>query len=293
MAPMAKKNSTPWTAKIARWRIWVQAGFLMVWLDPLMLRMHTVCSPVFHCYSCPLATFACPIGILANFSAIHVFPFLAVGTLAIVGVLLGSFICGWVCPFGFIQDLIGKIPTRKFELPAWMGATRYVVLVVFVLAIPYFYGEGNALFFCRLCPAGALEAAVPYTASTAIAGGPIAWPTATKGIILVVMVVAMLFTWRPWCTLFCPLGAIYGICNRISFFFLKFHPSECNDCDVCRKLCNYHGQSERRGGEMSCVRCMDCTQCSAVTLSSVFHRSRKAKAEPELVDITLDVGGKE
>ncbi len=76
---MAKNKSGTVASKLARWRSWVQAGFLLAWLDPLMLRMHTVCSPVFHCYSCPLATFACPIGVLANFSAIHLIPFAALG----------------------------------------------------------------------------------------------------------------------------------------------------------------------------------------------------------------------
>jgi hypothetical protein len=91
MAPMAKEKSLPLSARLARWRIWVQGAFTLVWLDPLALRMHTVCSPVFHCYSCPLALFACPIGVLANFSALHLFPFVALGMLAVIGALVGSF----------------------------------------------------------------------------------------------------------------------------------------------------------------------------------------------------------
>ena len=124
--------------------------------------------------------------------------------------------CGWACPFGFLQDVIARIPTRKFTLPAWMGCFRYGVLAVFVLAIPFLWGEEHPLFFCRLCPAGALEAALPNVARLAVAGQAIVWPTAAKSIILVLTLVAMLFTWRPWCTLFCPLGAIYGLLNRVS-----------------------------------------------------------------------------
>lgn len=397
MAPMAKGKSIPLTARLARWRVWVQAAFLVGWLGPYLPRLHSVCSPVFHCYSCPWALFACPIGVMANFSALHVFPFLAVGTLVIIGALFGSFICGWVCPFGFLQDLIGRIPTRKFELPSWMGYARYVVLVLLVFAIPYgipdslllwstdvtvesptsdtasrldigsgekgviltdvemdspayrlgirpqdvvvsvngkgiqdvadfldatrgcesfdmqvecdgarqsvsvksigsmraklerldedWMGYGSPLFICSVCPAGALEAAVPNVVTTAAAGEEIAWPSTTKTVILVVFLVAMFFTWRPWCTLFCPLGAIYGILNWVSFFFVKFHPHECNDCDRCRTLCKYHGRGERRGDDMRCIRCLDCTRCTAVTFSTIFRRQSKSADKPQLVNI--------
>ena len=83
--PMVTKNKTGgFASKLLGWRMWIQASFLMVWLDPLGLRMHTMCSPVFHCYACPLATFACPIGVIAQFGALHVFPFVAVGLLKFV-----------------------------------------------------------------------------------------------------------------------------------------------------------------------------------------------------------------
>ena len=169
-----------------------------------------------------------------------------------------------------------------------MGYCRYAVLVGLVIVIPYRFGEEHPLFFCRLCPASAVEAALPNMVRGAIRGGGIVWPTATKTIILALFVVAMFFTWRPWCALFCPLGAIYGLCNRVSVFFLRFHPDQCNDCDLCRNLCRYHGRSERRGGDMRCIRCMDCTQCTAVTLSHVFQRPRDTGDERETAALIRD-----
>ena len=270
MVSMAKNKRRPFTARLARWRIGIQASFLLLWLDPFLLRLHNVCSPVFHCYSCPLALFACPIGVLANFSALHLMPLLAIGTLLIFGGLFGSFICGWSCPFGFLQDLLARIPTPKFQAPAWLGHVRYAVLVGLVLAVPFFFGETHPLFFCRVCPAGAVEAALPYTVQTAIYSDQTMWPSAAKSVILVAFLVAALFMWRPWCTLFCPLGAIFGLCNRVSAIFLRFHSDRCNHCDVCRRLCHYGGRSESRAGELECVRCLDCTQCQAITVEHVF-----------------------
>lgn len=109
---------------------------------------------------------------------------------------------------------------------------------------------------------------MPYTARLAITGQQLVWPTVTKMTILVVISAAMFFTWRPWCTLFCPLGAIYGLLNHISFLFLRFHRDRCIGCENCRSLCVGGEKSERRLDGLRCVRCLECTKCRAVTLET-------------------------
>jgi polyferredoxin len=242
-----------------------------------MLRVHNVCAPVFHCYSCPLATFACPIGVLANFSAIHVWPLMALGTLFLVGGFVGSLLCGWVCPFGFLQDLVGRIPTPKFNLPSWTGHLRYGVLIGLVLMVPFLWGEGHPLFICRLCPAGALEGAIPNVVTQAIEGSAITWPSVAKIIILALFGIAMFVKWRPWCRLFCPLGAAYGLFNRASLVVLGFHPERCDECGACRKRCKYGVIPEKgaSGSVPGCIRCLECARCGTITVTSVFERERK------------------
>jgi len=271
------------SAKLLGWRMWIQTFFLLLWLDPLGLRMHTMCSPVFHCYACPLATFACPIGVIAQFSALHVFPFIAIGLLVAVGALSGTLICGWVCPFGYLQDLTAKVPAPKFDLPKFTGYFRYVMLIGTVLAIPYFFGEGHPLFVCRICPAGALEAAVPTMAGQAIAGEKVVWPNALKLTILVVFLIAIFFIKRPWCRVLCPLGAIFSLFNRASAFFLRFKPDECTDCGRCHTLCEYGIEPEKTTNDLRCIRCLECTKCNpdALTLGSVFERSETIKSQAE------------
>jgi polyferredoxin len=273
----AKSKLSVLASKLVPWRIWVQAAFLLAWLDPAGLRLHTMCSPVFHCYACPLSTFACPIGVIAQFSALHIFPFIAVGFLIAVGALFGSLICGWVCPFGFLQDLVGKIPTPRFDLPKWTGYFRYVILIATVLAIPYFFGEEHPLFVCRICPAGALEAAVPNMVGQAIAGKEIVWPNAVKLAVLSLFLIAIFFMRRPWCRLLCPLGATFSLFNRVSAFFLRFNAGECTYCERCHKLCEYGIEPEKAPNALRCVRCLECTRCSpeALTLGSVFERSKR------------------
>lgn len=273
MAAKTEKYKGTLTSRVAGWRVWVQTGFLLIWASPF-LRLHNMCSPVFHCHACPLAAFACPIGVIAHFSALHVFPYVAIGTLAIFGALFGGFMCGWVCPFGFIQDLFAKIPTPKFTLPMWAGYSRYAVLVGLVLVVPYWLGEDSGWFICRLCPAGALESAVPNVAA-AIATGTheIPWPSAIKTTILGLFLVAVFFIRRPWCTLFCPLGAIYGLFNHVSFFLLRFHDRKCIDCKNCRSLCQYGGRTDVRVGTSTCNRCLVGEKCQAVTLGTALDRT--------------------
>lgn len=271
MVAMTKSRPRP-LPRLVRWRAWVQAAFLLVWLDPLMLRLHTVCAPVFHCYSCPLATFACPIGVLANFSSLHVVPFIAIGTLVVVGGLVGTLLCGWACPFGFLQDLAARVPAPKFHLPRWTGYTRYVVLGGLVLVIPFLFGEGHPLFICRVCPAGALEAALPAVVGNALRGEAIVWPSIAKIAVTVLVVTAMFFTWRPWCRLFCPLGAVYGLFNRASAFFLRVRPDRCTPCGLCREPCRYGVAPGERANDPRCIRCLECTRCGAFAFSSVLSR---------------------
>jgi polyferredoxin len=279
MVAMAKSRIRPAFSRLVRWRIGVQMAFLFVWLDPLMLRLHNICGPVFHCYSCPLATFACPIGVLANFSALHMIPLIALGTFLFVGGLLGAFICGWVCPFGLLQDLIGKVPTPKLRLPSWTGYTRYAVLVGLVLLIPFFFGDRHPLFICSVCPAGGLEAGVPNMVSSAIAGGPVAWPSTVKIAIIIAFLASAFFIWRPWCTVFCPLGAIWGLFNHVSVFFLQFHPRRCTSCGLCRKQCRYGVKPDMRANDPRCIRCLECVRCEAITVENAL--TAPAEAAPE------------
>ncbi len=262
------------SAKLIGMRMWIQTSFLMVWLDPLGLRLHTFCSPVFHCYACPLSTFACPIGVIAQFSALHVIPFIAIGLLVAVGALFGTLICGWVCPFGLLQDLAGNIPTKKFILPKFTGHFRYVVLIVSVLAIPYFFGvDEHWLSICRYCPAGAIEKRVPDMVSQIMAGNLIIKPDSYEKIVVLVLFISALFFFRrPWCKVLCPLGAIFSLFNKASVFFLKFDPAKCTDCKRCHKLCNHGVEPEKSPNDLNCIRCLECTNCGpkALKLDNIF-----------------------
>ncbi len=277
MEAMAGPTFRKHASRLVRGRHLIQAAFLLAWLGPFGLRLHQVCGPVFHCYACPLATFACPIGVLANFSALAVPPMIALGTLILAGALLGGFLCGWVCPFGLVQDLMDTIPVPKLRLPVRAGYIRFAVLVGLVLVVPYFFGEGHPLFICRVCPAGALEAGLPLAAKAAVNGESFwAAMSTVKWVVLAVFVVAAVVTYRPWCRLLCPLGAILGLFNPVAVLRLKVDDRACTSCGACTRVCKVGLEPHRQLHDPLCIRCMACTRCGAVGVTTAFGRAGRS-----------------
>lgn len=60
------------------------------------------------------------------------------GLLILFGVLLGRFICGFLCPFGWFQDLLHKIPCKKLSTEKLKPLTylKYAVLLFAVVLLP-------------------------------------------------------------------------------------------------------------------------------------------------------------
>jgi polyferredoxin len=210
---------------------------------------------------------------MANYAALFPVcwevPFLLLGILLAVAAISGSLVCGWACPFGFLQDGLAKIPTPKVRLPGWVGHFRYVVLVGLVLALPMILGfkgvayDEQAISICRLCPAGALEAGVPYSVQSVMAGE--GWlMSGFKTGILVLFIGAALFVHRPWCRIFCPLGGLLALFNRFSLFHLRFNAKECIECNLCRSRCSMGVKVDQAVNVTGCIRCLECAKCGAL-----------------------------
>ena len=65
-----------------------------------------LCVPGLNCYSCPGAVGACPLGSLqsALVSSKYKLPYYMLGVLLLFGIFFGRVICGFLCPFGFLQE---------------------------------------------------------------------------------------------------------------------------------------------------------------------------------------------
>lgn len=225
-----------------------------------------VCVPGLNCYSCPAAAASCPIGAVQaviGSSKFH-FAYYVVGMLILIGVLLGRVVCGFLCPFGWFQELLHKIPAKKLSTKPFRILTclKYVILVLFVIVLPMTVvnevGMGDP-FFCKyICPAGILEGGIPLS----IAGGSIraslgelfTW----KSCILLGVVVLSIFFYRPFCKWLCPLGAFYGWFNKISVYRFQVDGDKCTVCGVCSRVCKMDVEVFRTTNHAECIRCGDC-----------------------------------
>ena len=224
------------------------------------------CVPGFNCYSCPGAVGACPLGSLQNAlaSSGHRAGWYVLGILTLFGVFLGRTICGWLCPLGLIQELLHKIPTykiRKSRITRALSVLKYVLLAVFVVAVPLWYGLRHDLplpAFCKyICPAGTFEGAVALLANPNNTGlfGMLGILFSRKFIILLVIGLVCVFCYRTFCRFLCPLGAIYGLFNRFCLVGVRVDKDRCTSCGACVRGC---GMDVRRVGDTECIHCARC-----------------------------------
>ena len=227
-----------------------------------------LCVPGLNCYSCPAALGACPIGALQGALGSHSFKasLYVIGFLVVCGMLLGRFVCGFLCPFGLVQDLLFKIQAvRKIQrLPGEKGLRwlRFVILGLFAILLPLciidFTGLGEAWFCKYICPAGTLEGGIPLvlldSSIRAATGFLYRWKLA----LLVIILVASAAIYRPFCRYICPLGAIYGVFNKVSFFHLSVDSTKCIRCGACAKACKLHINVFENPNSMDCIRCGEC-----------------------------------
>lgn len=242
-------------------------------------KFKNLCVPGLNCYSCPGAVGSCPIGSLQavigswNFK----FAFYVAGFLVFIGAVIGRFVCGWLCPFGLVQDLLHKIPFPKkiktFRGDKLLRKLKYVILIVFVILLPLYWvdimGQG-APYFCKLiCPAGTLEGGLPLVLLNKSMRSAIGWLYVWKNLLLAVTIFLSILIYRPFCKYICPLGAIYSVFNPISVFRYRVDENKCTHCGACAKACKMQIDPSKTPNHPECIRCGQCKKiCPTGALSS-------------------------
>ena len=239
----------------------------------------SVCVPGLNCYSCPAAIGACPIGSLQNSVSKGyqkpAFPFYVLGFLLLFGLALGRWICGWLCPFGWVQDLIYRIPfckkVRAFPFERVLRKLKYAVLAVLVIGLPLLSAFSGVLvpWFCKvLCPSGTLFAGIPLVLANPSYSSQIGFLFWWKvGVLLALLSLSLLIS-RPFCRYLCPLGAIYGMLNRISLVHLRYESEKCVACGKCVSVCAMGVDPKTQFDSAECIRC---GRCARVCPTDALH----------------------
>jgi polyferredoxin len=173
----------------------------------------------------------------------------------VLGVLIfiGRLFCGKICPFGFLQDLIHKIPfpvkIKTFKFDRYLRYIKYLVLLSTVIGI--IYGSGGS-----------------HERSDA----------STIPMIPIIVVVIIIFTIfeRPFCKYICHFGTIASIGNKLSFYKYGIKKGQCIKCGVCSKVCKMNVKPEQEPNSLECIRCGQCKKaCPRNAIVSGFTFRRK------------------
>ena len=293
--------------RFSRMRGWIQAG------ATLLTNIHlpnffrggiyqgkgkSVCVLGLNCYSCPAASGACPIG---SFQAVvgsskFGFSYYITGFLILLGVLLGRFICGFLCPFGWLQELLHKIPSKKLSTKKLKPLTylKYIILLLAVVLLPALavndVGMGDP-FFCKyICPQGVLEGAIPLSLVNEGIRAALGTLFVQKLFILLAAVALSILFYRPFCKWICPLGAFYALLNKISLLEIKMDEQKCVSCGKCAASCKMDVDVRKTPNHAECIRCGKCiTACPAEALC--FHYgfgSSHKKKEQQTNEINME-----
>lgn len=238
--------------------------------DPLIYQgqLKKLCVPGMNCYSCPGALGSCPIGSMqAIFDGrTRGIAAYVIGYLATIGLFVGRFVCGWLCLFGLIQELLYALPTPKLAVPEkpdkLLRYLKYLVLFFMVFLLPFCYrsryGVGEP-FFCKyICPVGTLEGGIPLVLLNSMLRGTLGWLFRWKFLLLALCLAGSIFIYRPFCKYICPLGAFYGLFQKISVIRMRVDRDKCVDCGVCAKTCRMNVDPHITPNSNECIRCRDC-----------------------------------
>ena len=254
------------------------------------------CVPGLNCYSCPGALFACPIGALqatlnSREFTVSCYVF---GFLMMVGAFFGRFVCGWMCPFGFVQDLLGRIPFpfKRKNMPGHNRLVRlkYIVLIVMVLLLPALVKDATGLgepWFCEyICPSGTLLAGLPMLALNPALRESVGFMFAWKFSILAAVLLLAVMYYRPFCKYLCPLGAFYSVFNPVSLYRFSIDTDKCVSCGSCQRACGMDIRVWEHPNDLECIRC---GRCRAVCPKGAITTSIETAGSKVLGRFTVDL----
>ena len=221
---------------IVRWTNWVR-GLVQCGVF-LAAEMIYLCSGTL-CGQCPLSFGVCPAGTIQRLAFMPEFPwYWTLGAVLATGAILGTVVCGWLCPIGFVQDLVNSLKLRRVMLPKRINLVRWIMATGAIILVP-------VELRWRLLSRWGLLVFSDYTIIT-----------------FVLVLILSLVVARPFCRTVCPFGLLYGLLNRVSPIKVRLQTSRCRDCGKCESVCVSGIRPRTDVNGVLCSKCSDCRTAS-------------------------------
>ena len=252
--------------RLTRIRRTMQGGGLILGLFGISgIGMTHLIFPGLHCYACPLAVTVCPIGLMQNLVIFGTPPYFWLGTILAYGLIAGRGFCGWFCPFGLLNDLLSF---RKARISRSFSYMKFAVLIGTIFAAWYFADT----MFCKICPAGGLEASIPYFfLGVAKFNRPFLIHLFTLSGVLIGMILISRF----WCRYLCPMGGLLSLFNRVSLLHLHLDPNRCSRCGECSPACPMGLEPYEDYDDHNCIKCGACVEACKLGALTLHYSPRR------------------
>lgn len=197
--------------------------------------------------------------IKGNFNFIASLPYLTTMLVTIVTItIFGRFFCGWMCSFGFMNDILYTISSKifKFKFKVDAKTDRVLKLVKYVVLI-------FILIFVWTLGISAINNLNPWNAFAQITNFRAAIFTYTLGfIVLALIAIGAMFIERFFCRYLCPLGAVFSIVSKLKLFKINKANEKCGKCRLCTNKCSmgiqlYKVNKVNSGECIACLKCLD------------------------------------
>jgi len=200
-------------------------------------------------------------------------------------VLIGRGVfCGWLCPFGALQELLGQI-SRALRVPQWnppVALEKRLWMGKYIAAAAVL-----ALVMMQIDPTGATLEIEPF--KTAITTRfTRAWPYVFyAGALLAIG----LFSERAYCRFLCPLGGVLAFLDRLHLLNLLKRRPECGSpCHLCERGCPVRAIAPT--GKIVTAECFQCLDCQVEyydeTRCLPLVRAAKLRGEPVPIAIRVN-----
>ncbi len=220
------------------------------------------------------------------------FIFLAI---VLVSLVFGKSFCSWLCPVGYISELIGefgekiiyKLFRKKIRLSKFIDyplrSLKYLLLVFFVYAI----------FFLMTIVSVKAFLDSPYNQVADLKMFYFFADISRFALIVIgSLVLLSVFIKNFWCRFLCPYGALLGIISFLSLNKIKRNPISCIDCGLCNKACPSNIKVDKVKTVLSdectsCLNCVDACPVADTLYVSSFITKKKISKKKIAVAIIL------